>query len=67
MSYHFSTNRKPGVPMALDGQDIHSAWCTCSDCTLDRRRSLRLDLGVIGLGLVAALLAVASIWLLGIK
>jgi hypothetical protein len=67
MSYHFKTNRQPGLPVPLDGQDIHSSWCTCSDCTLDRRRSFRLDLKVIGLGVVAALVAVATILLLGIK
>jgi hypothetical protein len=32
-----------------------------------KRPSLRVDLGIIGLGIVSALLAVASIWLLGIK
>lgn len=49
------------------GDPIHPAWCSCSDCTLDRRHSFRLDLLVLGLGAVAALLAVATILLLGIK
>jgi hypothetical protein len=47
--------------MPLDGQDIHSAWCTCSDCCLDSRRSLRLDLLVLALGAGAALLAIAAL------
>jgi hypothetical protein len=47
--------------------EIHPAWCTCSDCTLDRRRSLRIDLKVIGLGVAGALVALGFLWLLGIN
>lgn len=67
MSYHFTQNRRPGLPIPLDGQDIHSLDCDCSDCNLNRRHSLRLDIGVILLGIVSALIAAATIWLLGIK
>lgn len=59
MAYHFITNRRPGIPLPLDGQDIHSSWCSCSDCAFIRPGSLRLDLLVLALGGGAALLAVA--------
>lgn len=45
--------------MPLDGQDIHAAWCTCSDCCLDGRRPVTSDLLVLALGAGAALLAIA--------
>lgn len=45
---------------------IHPAWCTCSDCSLERhRRFRRADLVIIGLA-VAAALAVLGLARLGV-
>lgn len=58
--------RQPQMSRA-SGHDrrIHPEWCTCSDCSLERRRGFtRTDLKVIGLGLLAAIVAGAAAWLL---
>jgi hypothetical protein len=67
MSYYFKTNSRPGIPLPLDGQDIHTAWCSCSDCMLDRRRAFRLDLVVILIGLAAGFAAIVGSWLFGLN
>lgn len=42
---------------------IHPEWCGCGSCALKRRRSMRTDLGIIGLGFVVGLLAILGSWL----
>lgn len=64
---HWISNRSPGLPVPLDGQDIHPSWCDCDLCTHERRHAFRLDLVVIVLGIVAGLFAAGTILLLGIK
>lgn len=43
------------------GQPIHSAWCGCKRCVPIHSRDIRIDLGIIGLGVVCALITVGAI------
>jgi len=55
-------NSRPGA----DTGAIHPMDCSCGDCRYEaQRRSLRLDLVVIGLGVAAALAAIGILELLG--